>query len=140
MELWTESLDQGNPVDVIYFDFRKAFDSVPHARLLLKFQTYGIRGNLLKWIKHFLTDHKQRVIVHNEQSEWCDVISGVPQGSVLGPLLFAIYVNDLPEVVQSLMFLFADDNKLFCSIVSDLDVAQLPRQFSYMEEKLVTQY
>jgi len=125
MELWTESLDQGNPIDVIYFDFRKAFDSVPHARLLLKLQTYGIRGNLLKWIRHFLMDRKQRVIVHNEQSEWCDVISGVPQGSVLGPLLFAIYVNDLPEVVQSLLFLFADDTKLFRSIVSDLDVAQL---------------
>ena len=87
MELWTESLDQGNPVDVIYFDFCKAFDSVP---LLLKLQTYGIRGNLLKWIKHFLTDHQQRVIAHNEQSEWCDVIRGVPQGSVLGPLLFVM--------------------------------------------------
>jgi len=75
--------------------------------------------------KHFLTDRKQRVIVHNEQSEWCDVINGVPQGSVLGPLLFVIYVNDLPEVVQSLMFSFADDTQLFRSIVSDLDVAQL---------------
>ena len=72
-----------------------------------------------------MTDRKQRVIVHNGQSEWCDVISGVPQGSVLGPLLFAIYVNDLPDLVQSLMSLFADDTKLFCSIVSDLDVTLL---------------
>jgi len=70
-------------------------------------------------------DCKQRVIVHNEQSEWCDVISGIQQGSVLGPLLFAIYVKNLPEVVQSLLFLVADDTKLFRSIVSDLDVAQL---------------
>jgi len=72
-----------------------------------------------------MMDRKQRVIVHNEQSEWSDVISGVLQGSVLGPLLFAIYINDLSEVVQSLIFLFADDTKLFHSIVSDLDVAQL---------------
>ena len=65
------------------------------------------------------------MIVHNEQSKWCDVISGVPQESILGPLLFAIYVNDLPKIVQSLMFLFADDTKLFRSIISDLDVTQL---------------
>ena len=65
------------------------------------------------------------MVVHNEQSKWCDVISGVPQESILGPLLFAIYVNDLPEIVQSLMFLFADDTKLFRSIISDLDVTQL---------------
>ena len=72
-----------------------------------------------------MTDRKQGVIVHNEQFEWCDVISGVPQGLVLGPLLFAIYVNDLLNVVQSLMFLFSDDTKLFCNIVSDLDVTLL---------------
>jgi len=102
MELWTESLDQGNSVDVIYFEFCKAFDSVSHTRLLLKLHTYGIRGNLLKWITRFLMDRKQRVIVHNEQSEWCDVISGIP---VLRPFLFAIYVNDLLDVVQSFMFL-----------------------------------
>ena len=96
---------------MIYFDFRKAFNSVPHARLLLKLQAYGVRGNLLKWIEDYLASHQQKVIVRNEESEWCDVISGIPQGSVLGPLLFAIYVNDLPETVKSLIFLFADDAK-----------------------------
>ena len=122
MEHWTKSLDLGNPVDVVYFDFRKAFDSVPHTRLMLKLQTYGIGGNLLKWIENFLVDRQQKVIVGNEESDWCDVISGVPQGSVLGPLLFAIYVNDL---LESLMFLFANDTKLFCDIKCDLNIDQL---------------
>ena len=114
MELWTKSLDLGNPVDVIYFDFQKAFDSVPYARFLLKFQAYGIRGNLLK---DYLAGRQQKVIVRNEEFEWCDVISGVSQGSVLGPLLFAIYINYLSEAVQSLIFLFVDDTKLFRSLL-----------------------
>jgi len=71
------------------------------------------------------------LIVHNEQSEWCDATSGVPQGSVLGPLLFAIYVNDLPEVVQSLLFLSADDTKLFHSVVSDLNFKPMLSIFLY---------
>jgi len=107
---------------VIYFDFWKAFDLVPHTRLLLKLQAYGIRGNLLKWIEDHLAIHQRKVIVRNEESEWCDVISGVPQGSVLGPLLFAICVNDLPVIVKSLMFHFADDTK---NITCSLNIIQL---------------
>ena len=69
MEHWTKSLDLRNPVDVVYFDFRKVFDSVPHAWLMLKLQTYGIRGNLLKWIEDFLVDRQQKVIVGDEESD-----------------------------------------------------------------------
>ena len=90
---WTFSIDQGFPTDVIYYDFRKAFDTVPHARLLLKLEEYGINGNLLRWLDGFLSNRRQRVLINNSFSQLSPVTSGVPQGSVLGPLLFTIYAN-----------------------------------------------
>ena len=90
MEAWTDTLQNGIPVDVVYLDFSKAFDSVPHQRLLVKLRAYGMQGKLLDWIKAFLTHRQQRVIINNSKSIFTDVISGVPQGSVLGPLLFLI--------------------------------------------------
>ena len=113
LDTLTRELEGGNPVDVIYLDFQKAFDSVPHLRLLNKLQSYGISGKLLAWIKAFLTDRKQQVVLEGCYSEWTDVACGVPQGSVLGPLLFLVYVNDLPDVVQCDIKLFADDTKLY---------------------------
>ena len=98
---------------MIYFDFRKAFDTVPHARLLLKIKEYGISGSLLAWLHGFLSNRRQRVSINGHFSELSDVTSGVPQGSVLGPLLFTIYVNDLPSRVDSSLLLFANDTKLF---------------------------
>ena len=79
--------------------FKKAFDKVPKKRLLQKLSAYGIRGKVLVWIADFLSDRKMRIVVRSEYSEWFDVISGVLQGSVLGPILFLIYVNDIPETV-----------------------------------------
>ena len=93
-------MDSGTCVDVVYFDFKKAFDSVPHGRLLDKLKSYGIDGQLLKWIRNFLMNRQQRVTLRNEVSQWLPVMSGVPQGSVLGPLLFVLYVDDVDSSLK----------------------------------------
>ena len=110
---WTEELDKSNDIDCIYLDFQKAFDTVPHKRLLHKLQGYGISGSLYKWLESFLVGRKQRVVLNNEDSAWTPVTSGIPQGSVLGPILFLIYINDLPDTVRNVVKLFADDTKIY---------------------------
>ena len=110
---WTGALDSAFGIDVIYLDYSKAFVSVPHLRLISKLQAYGIRGNLLKWIKNFLIGRQQKVILNGSSSQWTEVTSGVPQGSVLGPLLFILYANDITDGVQSTLEMFADDSKLY---------------------------
>ena len=116
-----ESLDKRIQTDLIILDFSKAFDRVPHQRLLKKVNHYGIRGNTLAWISSFLHDRTQRVVVNGQHSEEVPVVSGVPQGSVLGPLLFLIFINDLPEGLLSRVRLFADDCILYRQIKTDLD-------------------
>lgn len=123
-EDFTSVLDQGNSIDCIYLDFRKAFDSVPHKRLLLKLKSYGIRGKMWSWIESFLENRLQRVVVNGEPSASAKVTSGVPQGSVLGPELFLLFINDLPEVLSSLkstVKIFADDTKLYCEVNDQQD-------------------
>ena len=99
--------------DVVVLDFSKAFDVVPHQRLLHKLDHYGIRGTTLNWIQNFLTNRTQKVVVDGSSSESARVRSGVPQGTVLGPLLFLTYINDLPSTVSSQVRLFADDCLLY---------------------------
>ena len=101
--------------------FSKAFGCVPHQCLLSKLKAYDISGNVLIWIMDFLSNRRQRVNVNGSCSDWSSVISGVPQGSVLGPLLFIVYINYLPEAVQSNIAIFADDSKLYRSIVTPDD-------------------
>ena len=121
-------------VDAIYMDFAKAFDTVPHRRLLRKLDTYGIRGHLLNWINAFLTNRSQVVKVNNAESEPAPVISGIPQGSVLGPILFVIYINDLPNVVNSNIFLFADDTKIMSQITSREDACVIQNDLDLLEK------
>ena len=97
-------------------DLAKAFDKFSHQRLLRKVSSNGIKGNLLNWIESFLTDRQQYVNVKGHSSDWNNVLSGVPQGSVLGPLLFLLYVNDFPDVIKSVLKLFADDEKIYQTI------------------------
>ena len=100
-----------------------AFDSVPHQRLLTKLKGYGFKGKLLTWVENFLQNRKQRVQVDGSSSDWTDVTSSIPQGSSLGPTLFLIYINDLPDVVHNFVKLFADDAKLY-AVVNTVDDAK----------------
>ena len=115
MQLLTvlDKLENCNPVDMIYLDIQKAFDSVPNKRLIKKIKYLGIGGNIHKRIKDFLTNRKQGVTLNGKSSKWSSVTSGVPQGSVLGPVIFILYINDLPQKVKSHCVLFADDVELF---------------------------
>ena len=107
--------------DVIIMDFAKAFDKVPHRRLLYKPDFYGIRGSTHKWIASWLSGHSQKVVLEGQASDPVPVLSSVPQGSVLGPVLFLIFINDLPEGIRSSVRLFADDCVLYKNIKSPMD-------------------
>ena len=112
-------MESSKEFDVIYTDFSKAFDSVAHERLLVKLQNNGIKGDLLQWIRSFLSGWIQCVSVNGILADWKDVISGVPQGSVIGPILFVIFINDMPnEVKESVCKLFADECKLYMNVSS----------------------
>ena len=113
-------LDNGDQADVIYFDLSKAFDSVPHKFLIHKLKSFGIHGSLLAWLTDYLTNRFQRVIINGFESDWLPVTSGVPQGSILGPLLFLLYINDLPTVLspETLVAIFADDTKIYRKITN----------------------
>ena len=123
-EYVSRSLDEGKSVDAIYLDFSKAFDKVPINKLLIKLKAHGIEGTLLKWIGDWLTDRKQRTVINGQFSDWITVLSGVPQGSVLGPVAFIIFINDIDLcVTRQLVNKFADDTKV-CTKILDLKDAE----------------
>ena len=109
--------------DVLLIDFSKAFDSVPYQRLLLKFNYYGITGNSVSWIENFLLDRTQYVQVSGTRSSWISVTPGVPQDTVIGPLLFLIYINDIVHNLNSKIKLFADDAVLYSEVSNVHDVS-----------------
>ena len=151
MEEITQAIDNGDKLDILYLDFCKAFDKACSyttryrygwcscqclfslllnaftegeyklRRLLQKLYAYGIRGKVHSWVQEFLTDRKQRVKVNGSQSTWKNVTSGIPQGSVLGPVLFLVFINDFPDIINVLIKLFADDAKLYSIVTSDND-------------------
>ena len=131
---WMFSLDNKIPVDAAYLDFSKAFDSVPHQRLLHKLHAYGVRGKVLDWVKSFLSDRTQYVSINNEQSSAIPVTSGVPQGSVLGPTLFIYYINDLPDATDQIVRLFADDSKIYSEIRNEDDSKNLQKGIDNLVE------
>jgi len=132
IELWTELLDTGAPLDVIYLDFKKALDSVPHKRLLSKLDAYGIGDHIKKWIKSFLVNRKQRFTLNGIMSSLSEVLSGIPQGSILGPILFVIFINDLLDAVTSTTKIFADDTKLFKAIRGPEDREKLQNDLNQL--------
>ena len=115
----------GKQTNIILLDFSKAFDKVNHSKLLWKLHQYGIRGQVLGWIRAFLGSRSQRVVLDGEESESIPVTSGVPQGSILGPILFLIYINDLQDGIFSQVRLFADDTALYLTIEGKDDGAAL---------------
>ena len=133
LDVWTDLLDSGLAVDAIYLDFAKAFDSVPHQRLLRKLRGYGFTNNLLKWSSSFLVGRRQRVIINGNSSEWANVTSGVPQGSVLGPLYFVLFINDMPKTVENYIALFADDAKIFAAIRCPEDHKSLQNDLTQLQ-------
>ena len=129
------AFDENPSVDVrgIFLDIPKAFDKVWHEGLLYKLETYGIEGQLLSLLKNYLENREKRVVLNGQTSDWKKINSGVPQGSVLGPLLFLIYINDLPDGITSICKIFADDTSLFSKV---LDINESANKLNTDLEKI----
>ncbi len=131
----SDGLDKGLHVLVFYLDFAKAFDRVCHASLRTKLIACGFSSSIVNWVSDFLSNRRQREVIGQHKANWVDAItSGVPQGSVLCPLLFVIYINDMSAVVNHLVLLFADDSKLIAPIRCPSDLISLQYDLDALEE------
>ena len=112
-----KALENGQDICLVFLDVSKAFDRVFHEGLVLKLASFGIEGSLLRWFKSYLSERVQRVVVNGQESNWIQTTAGVPQGSILGPLLFIIFINDIVDNLETSPFLFADDTSLMQPIL-----------------------
>ena len=113
---WRTALDRDEIVGTILIDLSKAFDSIDHNLLVAKLEAYGVRGNEKEWFLNYLSDRQQRVVVGGAKLTWSEMVKGVPQGSILGPLLFTIFMNDFPSVIENCnVNLYADDTTIYFS-------------------------
>jgi len=118
-------VDVGLPVDAIYLDFKKAFDKVPHGRLMSKIRGCGVDDKVYNWINNWLNGREQRVVIKGIHSDWCAVLIGIPQESVLGPLLFVIYINDVDISINNVILKFVDDTKIFAAVADSNAIESL---------------
>ena len=139
---WMHALDEGYEICVIFFDVRKAFDSVPHIELLNRLEEIGLPPAIVRWFKNYLTDRVQFVAIEGVQSDTAPVVSGVPQGSVLGPLLFVTYINDIASIIseESKINMFADDIALYRIIKSQHDYHSLQNDINAIVSSLHTKH
>ena len=128
-----KNMQMGKQTDLILLDLSKTFDKVAHEKLILKLHQYGIRGDTLNWIKDFLDNQKQTVVINGINSDEVPVSSGVPQGSILGPILFLAYINDLPDQVKSRVRLFTDDTAMYLAISSTTEGQVLQTDLASLE-------
>ena len=134
LEYVTTCLDNNDIVDVLYLDLAKAFDKVPHGRLLQKLRANGVDGAIFCWIQAWLSNRYQWVCIEGVCSDWILVLSGVPQGSVLGALLFLIFINDLESHILSHVLKFADDTKLFGTVNAEADHVTLQNDLDILTQ------
>ena len=134
LNIWTEALSHGLPIDIIYLDFQKAFDTVPHQRLLNQLSNFGISGNVHSWIKNYLHNRTQKVRVNGQLSSSSKVLSGVPQGSVLGPVLFLIFISDMTPLLNNFVSIYADDTKLFSYILDNQSAISIQEDLNKLAE------
>ena len=128
---WTSALDSGDSSHIIFLDSSKAFNTVPHAKLCHKLGHIGIRGKMLTWTMNFLSNRRQRVVVNGSNSKWTKVTSGVPQGSILGPLLFLVYINVIGDCLKhSEVHLFTDDCTISRTIKENDDCSLLQQDLT----------
>ena len=134
LNVWSEAMMHGIPVDVLFLDYSKAFDAVPHQRLIQQVKSFGIHGEALQWISSFLSNRRQRVRVNGQLSDFKPVLSGVPQGSILGPILFTLFVNNIPDEISNIISMYADDTKVYAAVISDAESHSLADDLKAAQE------